>query len=55
MPLLEAMKPAPKVSLLLLGAGTHDGVIVDKNFPEGTIPVVVKMQNDAILGGYYLK
>jgi len=55
MPLFEAMKPAPKVRGVLLGAGTHDWVIVDKNFPEGTIPVVMKMWNDAILGGYYLK
>ena len=54
-PLFEAMKPAPKVKLVLLGAGTHDWTIVDKDFPEGTIPVVVKIWNDAILGGYYVK
>jgi hypothetical protein len=54
-PLFEAMKPAPKVRLVLLEIGTHDWTIVDKDFPDGTIPVVVKMWNDAILGGYYTK
>jgi len=55
MPLFEAMKPAPKVKQVLLGMGTHDWTIVDKNFPEGTVPVVVKIWNDAIQGGYYVK
>jgi pimeloyl-ACP methyl ester carboxylesterase len=55
MPLFEAMKPAPKVRGVLLAAGTHDWTIVDKDFPEGTIPVAVKLWNDAILGGYYVK
>jgi len=54
-PLFEAMKPSPKVRLVLLEIGTHDWTIVDKDFPDGTIPVVVKMWNDAILGGYYVK
>ena len=55
LPLFAAMNPAPKVKQVLLGAGTHDWTIVDKNFPEGPIPVVVKIWNDAIRGGYYLK
>lgn len=55
MPLFKAMKPAPKVKGMLLAAGTHDWSIVDKDFPEGTVPVVLKFWNDAILGGFYLK
>lgn len=54
MPLFEAMKPAPKVKVVLLAVGTHDWSIVDKDFPEGSIPVVLKLWHDAILGGYYL-
>ncbi len=55
MPLFEAMKPAPKVKQVLLETGTHDWTIVDKAFPEGTIPVVLKIWNDAILRGFYMK
>lgn len=55
LPLFEAMNPAPKVKQVLLGVGTHDWTIVDKNFPEGPVPVVVKIWNDAIRGGYYLR
>jgi hypothetical protein len=53
MPLFEAMKPTPKVRGVLLSAGTHDWAIVDKEFPEGTIPIALKLWNDAILGGFY--
>jgi len=55
LPLFEAMSPAPKVKQVLLGLGTHDWTIVDKNFSEGPVPVVVKIWNDAIRGGYYFK
>ena len=47
------MKPAPKVRVVRFDAGVHDYISAKKDLPFGPGGCVVKMWNDAIMGGYF--
>lgn len=53
LPAFRAMKPAPKVALVKLGAGLHGYTTPEDQLPMGVLPAVAKMWNDAIQAGYF--
>jgi hypothetical protein len=54
LPMFAAMKPAPKVSVVPVGAGVHyDTSIPEKDLPQGIAPAIAKYWYDAIKGGYF--
>lgn len=54
LPMFAAMKPAPKVRCVLLGAGIHSWSYVDEDLPNGVVPTVSSLWHDAIMGGYFM-
>ena len=53
-PMFAAMDPAPKVSVVRLGIGTHGYEKPEEGLPMGLVPSVARMWHDAIMGGYYV-
>lgn len=53
LPAFRAMKPAPKVALVKLGAGLHGYTTPEDRLPMGVLPAVAKMWADAIQAGYF--
>jgi len=53
LPMYAALKPAPKVRCVLLGAGVHSWTYTEEDLPQGIIPGVIKLWHDAIMGGFY--
>jgi len=54
LPMFAALKPAPKVRCVLLGAGVHRWSYTEEDLPQGITPAVVKLWCDAIVGGFFL-
>lgn len=54
-PMYGEMKPAPKVRVVRFDAGIHDYMTAEKDLPFGPGGAVVKMWDDAIKGGYFMK
>jgi hypothetical protein len=48
-----AMKPAPKVRVVLVGAGVHWYNQPEQDLPKGIAPAVAKYWYDTITGGYF--
>jgi hypothetical protein len=55
LPMLGAMKPAPKVHVVEYGAGVHGYTKAEKDLPLGIAPAITKTWYDAIMGGYFVK
>jgi hypothetical protein len=55
LPMLGAMKPAPKVRVVEYGAGVHGYTKAEKDLPMGIAPAITKTWYDAIMGGYFVK
>jgi hypothetical protein len=55
LPMYAEMKPAPKVRVVRFDAGVHDYMSAEKDLPFGPGGCVVKMWNDAIMGGYFMQ
>jgi hypothetical protein len=53
LPALAAMDPAPKVRLVLFGAGVHGYMKAEPDLPRGIGPAVANLWNTAIAEGYY--
>ena len=54
-PMYAEIKPAPKVRVVRFDAGIHDYMTAEKDLPFGPGAAVVKMWNDAIMGGYFVQ
>jgi hypothetical protein len=54
LPMLAAMRPAPKVHLLQIGAGVHGYDSAEPGLPMGAFPAIAQAWDDAIRGGFYL-
>jgi hypothetical protein len=54
LPEFAKLSPAPKTSLVRIGAGVHTYWKPEAALPLGVAPVVAKINNDAIVGGYFL-
>ncbi len=52
-PGFQAMKPAPKVSLVRFGAGVHVFWLAEKDLPLGIAPSAVRLWDQAITNGYF--
>lgn len=55
LPMFAAMKPAPKVDVVLLEAGVHRWAFKEPDLPQGVAPTVTTLWNEAITKGYFLK
>jgi len=55
LPMLGAVKPAPKVRVVEYGAGVHGYTKAEKDLPMGIAPAISKTWYDAIMGGYFVK
>ncbi|HWP58160.1 MAG TPA: hypothetical protein VNL14_09750 [Candidatus Acidoferrales bacterium] len=53
LPGFQAMKPAPKVSLVRFGAGVHQFWTPEPGLPMGIAPAVVRTWHEAIVEGYF--
>jgi pimeloyl-ACP methyl ester carboxylesterase len=53
LPMYAAMKPAPKVRVVLVGAGVHWYNQPEQDLPKGIAPAVAKYWYDTITGGYF--
>lgn len=53
LPMLAALRPAPKVRLAMLGAGTHIYYKPEPDLPLGLCPVAAQLWHDAVTGGFY--
>jgi hypothetical protein len=54
LPMLAAMKPAPKARVVPFQAGVHGYMKLEADLPSGIGPAIAKFWDDAITGGYYL-
>jgi hypothetical protein len=48
-------EPAPKVRVVLVGAGVHDYNRPEGDLPKGIAPAVAKYWYDTIMGGYFFR
>jgi pimeloyl-ACP methyl ester carboxylesterase len=55
LPMFAAMKPAPKVNVVLLEAGVHRWSFKEPDLPLGIVPTVTTLWNEAIMKGYFLR
>jgi len=55
LPALAAMRPAPRVRLVLFRAGVHAYTKAESELPKGPAPAVAQLWHDAITGGYYIQ
>jgi hypothetical protein len=53
-PMLEALRPKPKVRVVHFQAGIHMYGTPEDGLPMGILPAVVKLWDDAIMGGFCL-
>jgi hypothetical protein len=53
-PLFSTMTPPPKVRVVRLGTGVHRWLSVEDDLPNGIIPAVLKLWNEAIMNGFFL-
>jgi hypothetical protein len=53
-PMLEAVRPKPKVRVVHFQAGVHMYGTPEDGLPMGILPAVVKLWDDAIMGGFCL-
>jgi len=55
MPMLGALKPAPRVHLTMVDAGSHIYMEADgPKLPQGIAPVAAKLFDDAVRGGFFV-
>jgi hypothetical protein len=54
LPLFAALRPAPIVKAVSLGAGVHSWGWTDDRLPEGIVPPVAKLWHDAIMNGFFV-
>lgn len=54
LPMYAAMNPPPKTALVHIRAGLHYYMTPEKDLPAGTGPVVTRIWDQAIKGGFYL-
>jgi hypothetical protein len=55
LPMVTAMKPAPKARVIQFQAGVHFYYQPERDLPFGLAPAVATAWNDAIMGGYFMK
>jgi len=55
LPMIAAMKPAPKARVIQFQAGVHSYYLPEKDLPLGIAPAVAGAWNDAIMAGYFSK
>jgi hypothetical protein len=53
-PMLRRINPAPRVEVVRLGTGTHAYQKPEDGLPQGLVPPIADLWNEAIMRGYYV-
>jgi hypothetical protein len=53
-PMFQAMRPAPRVHVLRMGAGVHTYTKPEPGLPVGIAPAAAQFYHDAITGGFFV-